>query len=240
MGLTEAQAQALIDTVLQTPPEATTTYSSNAPAEQAKVQALADRTTTLPDGTVVVNADTLVAENEINNTARTRTAYIDVVSRNGGSTGKGFAGGGGGGGGGGGLAMGGPVVGPGGPREDLVPIWASNGEHMLTAAEVTAAGGHDAIMRLRRALRSGALRGFATGGPIEPISISASTWRNDPPVQVTRVAGGGAPVATSPASGPKYTINVNHHGNNYSYDPSDIAREERERLTRVLDALPNA
>jgi len=57
MGLTEEQAQSLIDTVLKTPEEASTAYSSNAPEEQGKVQNLADRITTLPDGTVVIIAD---------------------------------------------------------------------------------------------------------------------------------------------------------------------------------------
>ena len=58
MGLTEEQARALIDTVLETPPSATTAFSSNAAAEQARAQALADRITTLPDGSVVIRADT--------------------------------------------------------------------------------------------------------------------------------------------------------------------------------------
>lgn len=58
MGLTEEQARALIDTVLQTPTEATTSFGSNAPEQQARVQSLVDRIVTLPDGSVVVTADT--------------------------------------------------------------------------------------------------------------------------------------------------------------------------------------
>ena len=65
MGLTEEQARALIDTVLQTPPSATTVYGSNVDQEQAKAQALADRITTLPDGSVVVLADTAVAQSKL-------------------------------------------------------------------------------------------------------------------------------------------------------------------------------
>jgi len=56
-GYTEEAARALIDTVLETPATASTAFGSNAPQEQAKVQGLADRITTLPDGSVVIRAD---------------------------------------------------------------------------------------------------------------------------------------------------------------------------------------
>jgi hypothetical protein len=57
-----------------------------------------------------------------------------------------------------GLAAGGPVFGPGGPTDDLVPALGpggvryrlSNDEHIVTAAEVKAAGGHGAIMAWRK------------------------------------------------------------------------------------------
>ena len=65
MGLTEEQARALIDTVLKTPESETTTFDSNAQAQQTKVQELADRITTLPDGSVIVNAETAVAQEKI-------------------------------------------------------------------------------------------------------------------------------------------------------------------------------
>lgn len=69
-----------------------------------------------------------------------------------------------------GLATGGPVVGPGTGTSDSVPILASHGEHMLTAKEVQAAGGHRGVQDIRAAIRSGTfgqplLR--AKGGPIE-------------------------------------------------------------------------
>jgi len=69
------------------------------------------------------------------------------------------------------LATGGPIpadaaLGPGGPTSDDVPIWASVGEHMWTAAEVRAAGGHEAMLRMRSAAMRGEIRGYATGGPI--------------------------------------------------------------------------
>ncbi|MFD4957150.1 phage tail tape measure protein [Microbacterium sp. NPDC058389] len=82
-GMTREAAQQLIDTVLQTPPTAETTYSSNAPTEQAKVQSLADRITTLPDGSVVVTADTSPARNGLEGfiqsaTGRRIAVYVDA------------------------------------------------------------------------------------------------------------------------------------------------------------------
>lgn len=70
-----------------------------------------------------------------------------------------------------GLASGGPVpagwaMAGGGPTEDDVPIMASVGEHMWTAKEVDAAGGHGAVHRMRRAALRGEMKGYAVGGAI--------------------------------------------------------------------------
>jgi len=51
-----------------------------------------------------------------------------------------------------GQADGGPVRGPGGPRDDRVLRRLSNGEHVWTAREVAAAGGHGAVQGLRNAV----------------------------------------------------------------------------------------
>ena len=51
-------------------------------------------------------------------------------------------------------ATGGPVRGPGTGTSDEVPAMLSNGEHVLTAAEVQAAGGHGAIQAMRSQLLS--------------------------------------------------------------------------------------
>jgi hypothetical protein len=64
------------------------------------------------------------------------------------------------------LAAGGPVRGPGSGTSDDVPIWASNDEHMWTAQEVRAVGGHKAMMRLREMARLGAFQGYASGGAV--------------------------------------------------------------------------
>ncbi|GAA4053849.1 phage tail tape measure protein [Agromyces indicus] len=86
MGLTKEQAQALIDTVLQTPTDAKTEYSSNADAEKGKVQSLADRITTLPDGTVVITADTQPAIRKVDGfirdySGRVVQLYVDASGR---------------------------------------------------------------------------------------------------------------------------------------------------------------
>ncbi|MEV4669999.1 MULTISPECIES: hypothetical protein [unclassified Microbacterium] len=59
-------------------------------------------------------------------------------------------------------ATGGPVRGPGTSTSDDVPAMLSDGEHVLTAAEVRAAGGHSAIEKYRAALRSGEWRGITS------------------------------------------------------------------------------
>jgi hypothetical protein len=67
-------------------------------------------------------------------------------------------------------ADGGGVWGPGGPKDDKVPAWLSNGEHVWTAAEVQAAGGHAAVEQMRSNVLGGNAGGpssanYSTGGP---------------------------------------------------------------------------
>ncbi|MFP7833137.1 phage tail tape measure protein [Marisediminicola sp. LYQ134] len=86
MGLTEKQARSLIETVLDTPSDASTEFSSNAPGERGKVQALADRIVTLPDGSVYINANTADASarlaqfvRDLNNIPGRRDVIINQV-----------------------------------------------------------------------------------------------------------------------------------------------------------------
>lgn len=65
----------------------------------------------------------------------------------------------------GGMATGGAVYGPGSGTSDDVPRMLSNGEHVWTAAEVAAAGGHAAVYRMRSAVKDGLMR-MATGGAV--------------------------------------------------------------------------
>ncbi|TKG58901.1 phage tail tape measure protein [Prauserella endophytica] len=69
-----------------------------------------------------------------------------------------------------GYATGGPIRGPGGPKDDLVPIWASNGEFMqpTDAVNYYGVGFMEAIRRkqLPRGWDGSAMPGFAEGGRI--------------------------------------------------------------------------
>lgn len=74
-----------------------------------------------------------------------------------------------------GKASGGPVFGPGTETSDSILYRLSNNEHVVTAAEVSGAGGHQNLFTLRRMMRSGELRqvfGFAGGGT--PAMVSSS------------------------------------------------------------------
>ena len=71
------------------------------------------------------------------------------------------------------FASGGPITGRGTGTSDSVPIWASHGEHMWTAAEVSAAGGHQAMIDMRRAVR-----GMAAGGPVLEVNTTAQGYNS--------------------------------------------------------------
>ena len=64
-----------------------------------------------------------------------------------------------------GRAEGGAIYGPGGPRDDTAGIFRlSNGEHVLTAADVQAMGGQRSVYKFRSALH-----GYAAGGEVGPV-----------------------------------------------------------------------
>ncbi|RPK76610.1 Phage-related minor tail protein [Streptomyces sp. ADI97-07] len=66
-----------------------------------------------------------------------------------------------------GFAVGGPVHGAGTETSDDVPAWLSRNEHVWTAREVRGAGGHGAVMAMRKWAAAGGgpgAPGFATGG----------------------------------------------------------------------------
>jgi hypothetical protein len=66
-----------------------------------------------------------------------------------------------------GFAVGGQIDGPGTGTSDSILIRASKGEHMWTAQEVEALGGHNSMYALRRAVAAGwKPPGFAAGGAI--------------------------------------------------------------------------
>jgi hypothetical protein len=63
-------------------------------------------------------------------------------------------------------AAGGAIYGPGTGTSDTAGLYAlSNGEHVLTAAEVSAMGGQAAVYGFRSQLKAG-LKGYADGGAV--------------------------------------------------------------------------
>jgi phage-related minor tail protein len=172
MGLTEGQARSLIDTVLQTPESRTTAFNSNAPEQQGKVQSLADRIVTLPNGDVVITADASQAYATTDSVVRYINSRAATITVNATNPNIGF-------GLGDGRANGGAIYGPGGPRDDKAGLFRlSNGEHVLDSEDVRRMGGQAAVYRFRQMLDSGNIPGFADGGQI---SVPGSTWRSRQP-----------------------------------------------------------
>lgn len=65
-------------------------------------------------------------------------------------------------------AAGGPISGVGGPTSDIIPMWASNGEHVLTASDVNAMGGQAGVYAFRSALHR------AGGGAVNDAALLAN------------------------------------------------------------------
>jgi len=70
-------------------------------------------------------------------------------------------------------AEGGPIRGPGTSTSDDVPIWASDGEHMLDRGDVIKMGGQQAVYKFRAALKAGSFQGFAGGGGVGSVASSS-------------------------------------------------------------------
>lgn len=79
------------------------------------------------------------------------------------------------------YAGGGRVAGPGTSISDSIPARLSDGEHVWTAREVNAAGGHSAVERMRQDALMG--RGYAAGGVVEWIQGQVSQM--EPALQLT-------------------------------------------------------
>ncbi|MDQ7877374.1 phage tail tape measure protein [Microbacterium sp. QXD-8] len=119
-----------------------------------------------------------------------------------------------------GRAFGGPIYGPGGPTDDKAGLYRlSNGEHVWTAAEVAGAGGHGAVAQMRAAAKSGSRTpDFSYGQPAA---------RYAPSPTYLAVAGG--------RQGSQLTVDQ-RGAQFFAYDPHEVAREQREQMTRLLDA----
>lgn len=106
-------------------------------------------------------------------------------------------------------AEGGPIGGRGGPRDDANLIAASRGEHMWAADEVTGAGGHGQVERLRALAGAGMLPRFAQGGRIRPQG-------GQPPAAAAPPTSGAAGAAAGAAAPTGVTVGV-------GTDPASVA-----------------
>jgi hypothetical protein len=100
-----------------------------------------------------------------------KTVFVNVVGGNSPARGPSFA-----------SASGGPIRGPGTGTSDSILGFLSNGEHVLTAREVRAAGGHKAIEAFRRSLLTGNGRGSAPAAAPRALPAGGAA------------GGGGAPI----------------------------------------------
>ncbi len=185
MGLTQEQARALIEQVLQTPGSVSTHFGSNADAQRDGVQRLNDRIVTLEDGSVVVLADTSLASTAIDSfisryTGNTISLRVDGTPVINGKPQVGRAGGG-------------KVQGAGTETSDSIDARLSHNEHVWTAAETRGAGGHERVEVLRAYAKAGRLGellpGFRNGGPVLERYIGAQ------PAAVARAV----PLAVAPS-----------------------------------------
>lgn len=103
------------------------------------------------------------------------------------------------------FSGGGPVAGRGGPRDDAIPAWLSNGEHVLNADDVAAMGGQDGVARFRRALHRAmggpVLRGMVPPDPSRPLPVPSPPkpdFRPGPGAQSKRIPAATAPTAPQP------------------------------------------
>lgn len=88
--------------------------------------------------------------------ASIRTARSEMTDLNGAASGNGRMGT---------YATGGAVYGPGSGTSDDVPAWLSNGEHILTAQDVSRMGGQAAVYAFREGLTDGRSK-YARGGAV--------------------------------------------------------------------------
>ncbi len=144
MGLTRAAAQRLIDKYLAIPPHVSTNVVANT---AAATRAVSIFTTTVP------KLLQRIPDQGVTLTVGTKIVFPkDWQAFRAGEH----------------KALGGPVFGRGGPTDAAVPAMLSAGEHVWTAREVAAAGGHAAMSGMRRA----ALSRYAAGGEVVNLNVA--------------------------------------------------------------------
>lgn len=118
-----------------------------------------------------------------------------------------------------GYAGGGLIVGPGTGTSDSIPIRASNGEYMLTAEDVQAAGGPSAIDKWRAAMHSGVLQQNIYS---EPVWVPST-----PQVHVTLDGHGGSGSSMTRVEAP---VNIQM----FDRDPLTVGKQIGRGIERAL------
>ncbi|WP_336648295.1 hypothetical protein [Microbacterium sp. MMO-10] len=125
------------------------------------------------------------------------------------------------------YATGGRVVGPGTSTSDSVVARLSNGEYVLTADDVRKAGGPDQLDRWRTLMHSGNTPSSLAEAATQRYAAYAPTYTQAQQVHVT---------VTAPESSSTPSFVLEDHSTNYSYDPDQKAKAQREQLSRALAA----
>jgi hypothetical protein len=111
------------------------------------------------------------------------------------------------------FADGGGVHGPGGPRDDVIPAWLSNGEHVMDVKTVGAFGGHGFFNAMRAI-------GQGKGGPaaasrimdsIAGLGLSVANLATPANPRALRLADGGAVPSIAAAQSQAMQITQNFH-----------------------------
>ncbi|WFR66642.1 hypothetical protein P9139_18130 [Curtobacterium flaccumfaciens] len=186
-GITGAAAQAYADKIIGTPKDWATLFSNNAASASGPVSDLNGKIRAIPTGynsTINVNVNGAANVEATKNAVDRLKAAIQqaaavgaaspiVAHASGGNVP---------------YATGGAVYGPGTGTSDSIDARLSNGEHVVTAAEVRALGGQGAMYALRAAIRSSGAGQLSKRQLVEAVrSASASA--------VPGFAGGGAVTA---------------------------------------------
>jgi hypothetical protein len=211
-GITGQAAEDYADKILGTPTQWATTFQNNAAAAGGPVDGLKIKMDNIPrDISSKINVavsgqsnidNTIAAVNSLDaaiKRAASTGATTPIIARAGGPAVP--------------YADGGAVVGPGTGTSDSVNAKLSNGEHVLTARDVSLLGGQAGVYAFRASLASG-VRKFAEGGAVTPTYVQA-------PPQVIYAD-------RAPSTG--RTLNQTNHL--YSLDPEPFAQAviRRENL----------
>lgn len=106
------------------------------------------------------------------------------------------------------FASGGQVAGPGGPRDDVIPAWLSNGEHVIDAKTVNQFGGHAFFNALRSIGQNGDSNRASSriSGTLANLGFAISSMASPPVARGLRLADGGAVPSVSSAKSQATTL----------------------------------